>query len=245
MVHAAPSAHGGGNGFVLAINRFLCFARPFCHTERSRGMSTTKWVRFGDKSLFVLRTPFLSYRAQSRFEHYEMGSFCQISYSLNRIDGDCEAGMTIVETALRLRSGRPFGSGRVRGFDLQNCLALVAIGSCPLLTVVPARFGKNRWCFCECCTSSCATWLQGQMSTSAEKQHAPKSPLKGTLNQTVWPGRSSGFQPPKSSGKPFTIFTVSKLTCTTCPTRSTMYSGSSLRLGSLLMPERLSTLTRY
>src|SRR5438552_1387434 len=47
------------------------------------------------------------------------------------------------------------------------------------------------------------------------------------------------------SGSPATIFTVSKLTRTTCPTRRTMYSGSSARFGSDLIPLRLSSLTWY
>ncbi len=91
-----------GNGFVLAINRLFVVRTPF-----------------------LSYPPFLSYRAQSRYEHYEMGSFCVFSCSLNRIGGDSEACMTFVET-------RPatalWASLRARGFDLQNCFALVAIG---------------------------------------------------------------------------------------------------------------------
>jgi hypothetical protein len=47
----------------------------------------------------------------------------------------------------------------------------------------------------------------------------------------------------KRSGRAFTIFTVSTLTRTTCPTSRTMYSGSSSRFGSLVIPLRLSVLT--
>ena len=46
-----------------------------------------------------------------------------------------------------------------------------------------------------------------------------------------------------SFGNPFTIFTVSTLTRITCPTRRTMYCGSSSRLGSEVMPLRLSVQT--
>ncbi len=43
-----------------------------------------------------------------------------------------------------------------------------------------------------------------------------------------------------SGGNAPTIFTVSRLTVMTCPIRRTMYSGSSSRFGSLVMPLRLS-----
>src|ERR1035437_7629222 len=46
-----------------------------------------------------------------------------------------------------------------------------------------------------------------------------------------------------SSGSAFTIFIVSRLTVMTWPTRRTMYSGSSARLGSLVMPVRVSVET--
>ncbi|WP_263403011.1 hypothetical protein [Pseudanabaena sp. UWO311] len=42
-----------------------------------------------------------------------------------------------------------------------------------------------------------------------------------------------------------TILTVSKLTVMTCLINLTMYSSSSRRLGSLVMPLRLSVLTWY
>ncbi|GEM_PF-6561463 len=48
-----------------------------------------------------------------------------------------------------------------------------------------------------------------------------------------------------STGSAFTIFTVSTLTCTTWRMRRRMYSGSSSRLGSLVMPLRLSVETWY
>ena len=46
-------------------------------------------------------------------------------------------------------------------------------------------------------------------------------------------------------GRAATMRTVSRLTATTWPTRRTMYWGSSRRLGSLLMPLRLSVFSRY
>lgn len=52
---------------------------------------------------------------------------------------------------------------------------------------------------------------------------------------------SPGSEP--TSGSSRTIFTVSRLTATTCPMRRTMYSGSSARLGSLVIPLRLSVVT--
>ena len=48
-----------------------------------------------------------------------------------------------------------------------------------------------------------------------------------------------------SGGNPFTTFTVSRLTVMTWAMRRTMYCGSSGRLGSLVMPLRLSVLTWY
>jgi len=44
-------------------------------------------------------------------------------------------------------------------------------------------------------------------------------------------------------GRAFTISTVSKLTVITCPIRRTIYCSSSKRLGSLVIPRRLSVLT--
>ena len=48
-----------------------------------------------------------------------------------------------------------------------------------------------------------------------------------------------------NAGNPSTISTVSKLTVITLPINLTMYWGSSVRFGSLMMPLRLSVLTRY
>jgi hypothetical protein len=50
------------------------------------------------------------------------------------------------------------------------------------------------------------------------------------------------FGKPKP-GRAFTIFTVSRLTVITWPIKRRMYSLSSSRLGSLVMPERLSVET--
>ena len=68
---------------------FLRFARPSCHTERSRGMSTPKWVRFAE---------FHSCRAPSP---EQMGSFCVFLYSDNRIGGDYEWRATFSRFARR------------------------------------------------------------------------------------------------------------------------------------------------
>jgi len=46
-------------------------------------------------------------------------------------------------------------------------------------------------------------------------------------------------------GRAFTRRTVSRLTRMTWPTSRTMYSGSSARFGSEVMPERASVLTWY
>jgi hypothetical protein len=51
--------------------------------------------------------------------------------------------------------------------------------------------------------------------------------------------------PTPLAGSPLISFTVATLTVTTRPMRRTMYSSSSSRLGSLVMPLRLSVLTRY
>jgi hypothetical protein len=48
-----------------------------------------------------------------------------------------------------------------------------------------------------------------------------------------------------SDGNAATIWTVSTLTRTSRSTSRTMYSGSSSRLGSVVMPERLSVETWY
>jgi len=71
------------------------------------------------------------------------------------------------------------------------------------------------------------------------------------VQYTAQPGRlssSAGCQGKAagigdSGGRLWTIFTVSTLTVTTRRTSRTIYSGSSVRFGSVSMPLRLSVLT--
>jgi hypothetical protein len=58
-------------------------------------------------------------------------------------------------------------------------------------------------------------------------------------------GTATGSGSATSAASAATSATVCMLTVTTCPTRRTMYCGSSARLGSLVMPLRLSSLIWY
>ena len=85
-----------------------------------------------------------------------MGSFCVFLYSPNRIGGDCEACM-----CKSRRVGLSADLPPTAGPKTDPPYSTVA-GSktdppySSLLTVVAARSGRNSWCSCEWCTSSCA-----------------------------------------------------------------------------------------
>ena len=65
------------------------------------------------------------------------------------------------------------------------------------------------------------------------------------VNRVSVDSTRQGFSYDFNAGKPLTMSTVSKLTVMTCPIKRRIYSGSSSRFGSFLMPLRLSILTRY
>jgi hypothetical protein len=69
-------------------------------------------------------------------------------------------------------------------------------------------------------------WGLGESQVDRVDEILARQTVRGTLLLSDAPGN------------PFTIFTVSTLTRTTCPTSFTMYSGSSSRFGSLTMPLR-------
>ena len=79
-----------------------------------------------------------------------------------------------------------------------------------------------------------------------DQQLRLRRPEHRAVGQPVYGIRASGYDRlPKSAGRASMSFMVSTLTRTTWPTRRTMYSGSSGRLGSERMPDRLSSLTWY
>ncbi|MGB8347280.1 MAG: hypothetical protein WCD86_20510, partial [Ktedonobacteraceae bacterium] len=86
--------------------------------------------------------------------------------------------------------------------------------------------------------------IPGPLGRDKSGPYAPAIALPGAYSGgfCACSSRKLNNTSPASSS---TSFTVSMLTVTTLPTNRAMYGSSSRRLGSLVMPLRLSVLTWY